>query len=319
MSARRLALLLLAALLLAAPFGAPWIKLFLIITVAKGLAVLGVIVLLQAGQVSFGHALYFSFSAYVIAFAGRSLGGGEMISALLLSAAAAGLLGLVIGLFVSRYRYIFFGMLNLAVSMVFYSILEKFTAITGGSDGIRIRRPTLLGFAVERGAFELALYGVTVALAALAVLAVSRYLASPLGQMLRAIKSNETRLEYVGVSARRVLLAGYVASAALCGLGGGVTALAQGLATPESGFWTRSGEFVFIAILGGSGHVAGAFAGAVIFEGLRNGAAIFFSDAWQLILGAALLVIVIFAPEGVCGLFARYWPRPAPAAPEDRP
>ena len=309
MPARALGIVALALLLAAAPFAAPWVKLFLIITLAKGLAVLGVIVLLRAGQVSFGHALFFCFAAYVIAFAGRSPGGGELLTLLLASTLGSALLGLAVGLFVVRYRSIFFGMLNLAFSMVFFSILEKFTNLTGGSDGIRIRRPSLLGLVIERAAFEWVLYGLTAVLALVCALFVNRYFASPPGEMLRAIKSNETRLEYTGVSARRVLLGGYVVSAALCGLGGGVTALVQGLATPEFGFWTRSGELVFIAILGGSAHVAGAFVGAVIFEGLRNGAAIFFADVWQLILGVALLLIVIYAPEGVCGLIAKYWRR----------
>ena len=316
MAPRRLGLATLALLLAAAPFAAPWIKLFLILTLAKGLAVLGVIVLLQAGQVSFGHALFFCFSAYICAFAGRTLGGGELVSLLLVSALGAGLLGLAVGLFVVRYRYIFFGMLNLAFSMVFFSILEKFTNLTGGSDGIRIRRPSVLGVAVERAQFEWALYAAVTVFALASAFAVSRYFASPPGEMLRAIKSNETRLEYVGASAKRVLLAAYVVSAVLCGLGGAVTALVQGLATPDFGFWTRSGELVFIAIRGGSGYVAGAFVGAALFEGLRSGAAVFFSDAWQLTLGVALLLIVIYAPEGVCGLVAKYWRRGSAGASE---
>ena len=88
-----------------------------------------------------------------------------------------------------------------------------------------------------------------------------RYLDCPLGHMLRAMKSNETRLEYLGVSARRVLLVGYVISALLGGIGGVLVAVTQQIATPEFGFWTKSGEFVFIAILGGGGHALGAFAG----------------------------------------------------------
>ena len=231
-------------------------------------------------------------------------------------ALGAGLLGLAVGLFVVRYRYIFFGMLNLAFSMVFFSILEKFTNLTGGSDGIRIRRPSVLGVAVERAQFEWALYAAVTVFALASAFAVSRYFASPPGEMLRAIKSNETRLEYVGASAKRVLLAAYVVSAVLCGLGGAVTALVQGLATPDFGFWTRSGELVFIAILGGSGYVGGAFVGAALFEGLRSGAAVFFSDAWQLTLGVALLLIVIYAPEGVCGLVAKYWRRASAGASE---
>ena len=319
MPPRLLALAILLALLAGAPFAAAWVKLFLIITLAKGLAVLGIVILLQAGQVSFGHALYFGVGAYAVAYVGRWLGGGELATLLLASAVVAAVVGLAVGLFVVRYRYIFFGMLNLAFSMVFYSILEKFFNLTGGSDGLRVLRPRVLGFTLERAGFETALYAATVGLSIAALILAHRYFASTPGQMLRAIKSNETRLDYIGVSARRVLLGAYVASAVLCGVGGAITALVQGVTTPEFAFWTRSGEFVFIAILGGAGHVAGAFVGAVIFEGLRNGAAVVFSDAWQLVLGVALLVIVIYAPEGVCGLAARRLAKPRSDAPESAP
>ena len=319
MPARLLSFAALLVLLVAAPLAAPWVKLFLIVTLAKGLAVLGIVILLQAGQVSFGHALYFGAGAYAVAYVGRWPGGGELVTEFIAAAMAAALLGLLVGLFVVRYRYIFFGMLNLAFSMVFYSILEKFFNLTGGSDGLRVLRPTVLGVASERAGFETALYALTLGVSLAALVLTHRYFASPPGQMLRAIKSNETRLDYLGVSARRVLLGGYVASAMLCGIGGAITALAQGLTTPEFAFWTRSGEFVFIAILGGAGHVAGAFVGAFIFEGLRNGAAIFFNDAWQLVLGIALLFIVIYAPEGVCGLAARRLAKPRPDAPESAP
>ncbi len=91
---------------------------------------------------------------------------------------------------------------------------------------------------------------ITLALALIASFAVQRYLDSPLGHMLKAIKSNETRLEYLGVSARKMLLIGYIISAFLGGLGGALVTVAQQIATPEFAFWTKSGEFVFIAILG---------------------------------------------------------------------
>lgn len=301
--------LILAALavtaLLVAPFLASWTKAFLILAFAKGLAVLGIIILLRAGQVSFGHAIFFAIGAYSTAFIGRSLVGGELLTLFVTSAAISGLFGLVLGLFVVRYRYIFFGMLNLAFSMVLYSILEKFFHITGGSDGIRVARPSVLGLALERSQFELVLYFMTVVLAVIIGLFVTRYLQSPLGQSLRAIKSNETRLEYVGVSARRVLLYGYIVSAVLCGIGGTITALEQGLATPEYAFWIRSGEFVFIAILGGAAHVLGAFAGAIVYEGIRILASALFVDGWQLVLGLMLLAVVFFAPEGIVGSLSR--------------
>ena len=91
-----------------------------------------------------------------------------------------------------------------------------------------------------------------------ATIAVLVYFVSPLGQALRAMKSNETRLEYIGVSARLVLLIGYVVSAASSAVGGVLLAALQGLASPSFSYWIQSGEFVFIAILGGAAYPVGA-------------------------------------------------------------
>jgi branched-chain amino acid transport system permease protein len=302
-----------AAAALAAPFVAGWAKSLILVAIAQGLAVSGIVLLLQAGQVSFGHALYFAVGAYAVAFAGRAAGGGELISLLAIGTVAAGGLGLIVGSFVIRYRYIFFSMLNLAFSMVFYSVLVKFFTLTGGSDGMRVARPSVLGFALDRAPFELVLYFVAIALAVAASAIALGCLRSPLGQALRAIRTNETRLEYLGISARAVLLSGYVASAALCGLAGSLIAVLQGLASPEYAFWTRSGEFVFIAILGGGGYIAGAYLGALVFEGVRTFAGALFADSWELVLGLVLIVIVLFAPDGLWGLGLRLARRRVPA------
>lgn len=295
------AVLLLAVALL--PLALPWSKVLLVVVLAKGLAVLGILVLLRAGQVSFGHGMFYAIGAYSVAFAARALGGGELLSLLLAGALAGALAGLVIGLFVVRYRYIFFAMLNLAFSMVLYSIMEKFYHLTGGTDGLRVPRPTLLGAGLERAAFEWWLFYLALALAVVVALAVQRYLASPLGQALGALKSNETRLEYLGVSAKRVLLAAYVLSAALAGLGGSLLAVVVGHVTPDLSYWVRSGEFVFVAVLGGAGSVAGPFAGALVYEVVRTYASAYAADIWQMVLGAVLLVIILFASGGLAGLY----------------
>lgn len=294
--------LLLAALLALAPVFAPTTQVMLTLALAKSLAVLGIIVLLQAGQVSFGHALFYAVSAYAAAFLGRAMAGGELLLNLLLGMASAALVALLVGLFVVRYREIFFGMLNLAASMIFFSFLEKFYHITGGSDGLSVPRPTVLGFTLERAGFETLLYYGSLALVLAALMLTHRFLSSPVGQMLRAIKTNEVRLEYLGVSSRRVLLAGYVVSAALCGLGGALMASAQGIVTPEYAWWVRSGEFVFIAILGGAGSVQGALVGALAYESVKTYAAAFAADIWQLVLGVVLLAVILFAPKGMAGL-----------------
>jgi ABC-type branched-subunit amino acid transport system permease subunit len=285
-------------------FVSSWATLFALI-LAKSIVVLGIILLLQAGQVSFGHAMFFTTGAYAAAFWGKYVGGGDILLYLVLGAVSSTLFGLIVGLFVVRYREIFFGMLNLAFSMVLWSLLEKMFHITNGADGIRVARPGLLGWAFTPETFQYVILYVSLAIAVAAFFGVQRYLDSPLGHMLRAIKSNETRLEYLGTSARRVLLVGYVISALLGGVGGSLVAIIQQIATPEFGYWTKSGEFVFIAILGGGAHAFGAFAGAAMFELVRFYAAAQLADAWQLILGLVLIVIILYAPNGLIGLRQR--------------
>ena len=298
------ALLGLAAVALM-PMASPSIVTLLSLILAKGVVVLGIVMLLQAGQVSFGHAMFFAGGAYAVAFYGRYAGVGDLLLYVVLGAVAGGALGLVVGLFVVRYREIFFGMLNLAFSMVLWSLLEKMFHYTNGADGIRVARPTVAGADFTPDQFSYVLLYLTFAIAVVALFAGQRYLESPLGSMLRAIRSNETRLEYLGISARRVLLVGYVASAMLAGLGGSLVAVIQQIATPEFAYWTKSGEFVFIAILGGTGHALGAFAGAAVFEFVRFYASAQLADAWQMILGGVLIAIILLAPAGLIGILRR--------------
>lgn len=295
----------LVAAVLAISLALPWLKTPVLIALADGLAVAGVIVLIRAGQVSFGHAMYACLSGYAVAFIGRAW----HLDALLLIAlgtGAAALAGAVIGVFMVRYRGIFFGMLNLAFSMVLFSVIGKFGAVTGGTDGLRFDRPSFAGFMLERESFEVALLALALALAVIVGWAVQYYFRTVDGQALAAIKTNETRLEYLGISAKRVFWRGYGMSAALCGLGGSIFALTQGLVTPDMGYWVRSGEIVFIAILGGSGHAIGAFVGAFVFGFVKLYAAALLTGAWQLVLGLVLIVMVFIAPTGIFGLVEKH-------------
>ena len=110
---------------------APWLQFVLTLAVAKGFAALGVAVLLRAGLISIGHAMFFAASAYGVAFLARA-GVGDFATLLVLSVLAAALTGAIAGAFLVRYRAIFFAMLNLAVSMVFYALFAKLYDITGG-------------------------------------------------------------------------------------------------------------------------------------------------------------------------------------------
>ena len=303
----RLRLFIAALLLLVVglPVALPWLKTPFLLALSNGLAVLGVAVLIRAGQVSFGNAMFACLAGYGATFAARQW----HLDALLLifaGTAFAAVAGGVVGLFMVRYRGIFFGMLNLAISMMLFAVLGKFGAFTGGTDGLRFDRPTFGFVHLERDAFETALLTVAVVLALAAGWAVQTYSRSVNGQALAAIKTNETRLEYLGISAKRVFWGGYVLAAALCGLGGTLFALTQGLVTPEMGYWVRSGELVFVAILGGSSHAVGAFIGAFVFEFMRLYAAALLTGMWQLVIGLVLIVMVFVAPTGIYGLISRH-------------
>jgi len=295
----RLLIIVLVLLALTLPVMLPWLKTPLILGTAFGIAALGISILIVSGQISFGHAMFMCSGGYAVAFAARQW--PQLDSALLLAiGAGTGLvLGVVVGSFVVRYRAIFFGMLNLALSMVLYAVLGKFFHITGGTDGLRLERAPFFGMALDRDSFESVLLLLSVLLALITGWLVRRYQRSVAGEALAAIKTNETRLEYVGISAYKTLWIGYIFSATLCGLSGAIFAIAQGLVTPEMGYWVRSGEIIFVAILGGVGHPLGSFIGAGIFEFVKLFAAAYLTGAWQLVLGCVLIAIVFLAPRGV--------------------
>ena len=290
-----------AALATAASFFVPWARVPMITLLSYGMAALGITVLMRAGQVSFGHAMFAALAGYAVAFMARAMPHADALVLIAAGLLASALSGMLAAVFLTRYRGIFFGMLNLGISMVLFSLAGKLYAWTGGTDGLRFERPTLAGMTLERGSFEVGMLSVTVVLAALSVWLVQRFFESAAGQVLSAIKTNETRLEYIGLSARRSLGEAYVLSAMLVGLSGALQTLVQGLVTPESGYWIRSGEYVFIAILGGAGHAVGAFLGAAVFEAIKLLAASYFTNAWQILLGATLIAVIYFAPTGLVG------------------
>ena len=283
----------------------PWLKTPLIIALSYGLSALGVSLLIRAGQVSFGHAGFTCLAGYAVVALARAWPQADAVLLLAVGGAVGLLAGAITGLFMVRYRGIFFGMLNLALSMVLFAVLGKFYNFTGGTDGLRMERPPFFGQVLERAGFETVLLALSSILVVVACWLLARFYTSPSGQALTAIKSNEVRLEYLGISAKRVFFTGYVMSAALCGFSGGMFALIQGLVTPEMGYWVRSGEYVFIAVLGGTLHPVGAFLGAIVFEFLKLYAAAALTGIWQMVMGVVLLVLIFLAPSGLVALLAR--------------
>ncbi len=280
-----------------------WIIFLLSLAFARGLAILSVALLLRAGLVSFGQGLFFAASAYTVAFAMKAWGVREAALAIALGTGAGIVVAGVTGLLLARYREIFFAMLTLAFSMVLYGILVKAYALTGGSDGMAVATPTIAGLALEAERLRSGLYLLTLGCTAAAAYLTFRYMNSPLGYAARAVRDNEVRLEYLGTSTWSTIYLTYVLAGGLSGLGGALMALNVGHVDPQLAYWTTSGEFVFVALLGGIGNVLAPLGGAVVFEILRAYAFKYAPYIWQMIMGSAMLLIILFMPEGLWTIY----------------
>lgn len=296
--------LILVAILAVGPIAPQWTLFLLTVALAKGLVVLGLMMLLRCGLVSFGQALYYCLGAYAAGMLGRLYEVSGVFTLMLTGMAASAVVAFVLGFLLARYRSIFFGLLSLAISMILYGLLVKTEAL-GSSDGFNVLPSTLFGWRPADAWVRYSVLAVAAGVAFIAALAVHRYLGTPLGRRAPAIKDNEIRVEYMGASARRAIHVKYVIAAALAGLGGALAATTVGHIDPEMAYWTTSGEFIFITILAGTGSVIAPFLGALIFGIIQTVAFDISPNTWQMVLGASLLAVIVFLPQGLWSLFKR--------------
>ena len=303
LSKTELILLGVAVLLAAGGFIAPqWLVFLLTMALAKAMVVQGVVMQMRAGLVTFGQGLFFCVGGYAVGMSGHFLDITDLAMLLVIGVGAAVLLAMLLGLLMTRYREIFFAMLSLAFSMILYGVLVKSSTL-GSTDGFNVKAWTLFGWTPASGQAPLALFVIIVACSGLLAVLLHRYSRSSAGMMCEAIRENEVRVEYLGQSPRWVLYMNYVAAAAVSALGGGFMALSAGHIDPEMAYWITSGEFVFIALLGGTAHVAAPFIAAILFAVVRTYAIELVPHSWQMILGFTLLAIIIFLPKGLWSLF----------------
>ncbi|HYI81960.1 MAG TPA: branched-chain amino acid ABC transporter permease [Acetobacteraceae bacterium] len=294
-----------------------------------GVALLGFNLLFgYGGLLSFGHALFVAIGAYAAAVT-TGVWRIESFEVALLAATGAGLaVALPVGALCARYTRIFFGMLTLAFGMLFHSFLFKFYDLTGGDQGMRVRRPTLLGLefeALDKTGFLIGpFYWYCLALAALLALLMWRVVRSPFGLALRAQRDNPRKAEYLGVEVHRTRFLAFLVAAVFGAIGGAMLAVPVGLADPELAFWTHSGTLVFMTVLGGFAHFTGPLVGALVYVLLQD-SLVAMTPYWRFLLGAVLALIVLACPQGLMGLPAlirahivtarrgQVAPRPAPA------
>lgn len=293
------------------------------------------------GYLSFGHAAFLGVGSYTAVWCFKLLT-MNVIPAVLLGVAMTGLFALLIGYLSLRRSGIYFSILTLAFAQMSYNLAYSvLTPITNGETGLQITRtdPRLIDTWLSGPSTRIPsteLFGIPMsgypgfyfcaAMLILAFYVALRIARSPFGTMLRAIRSNQNRLNYTGVHSRPYALAAFVISGLFAGLAGALLAVTDPLAGAERMQWTASGEVVLMTILGGVGTLLGPVLGAAIIKYFENifsafnsqtlhaafdflpdpvedvmvaVTGLFVGDGWHLTLGALFMLLVIFLPGGV--------------------
>ena len=271
------------------------------------IAALGFNLLLgYTGLLSFGHSAFFGIGAYSVAFLLRDAGIHSMELYILLGVPIAAVASALLGYICVRHTRIFFGILTLALSQVVYSLALKLFWVTGGTDGLRVPRPSLLAGMVTftgRDAFQRFIHGYyyyVLVVFAICVVLMWLIVHSPFGKALQAIRDNETRAAFLGLRIRRFRWMSFLISGTFTGLAGILWVPLNGLTTPEVLYWPFSGEIVFMTLLGGFRNFTGPIVGGVIFTYLKT-YAVATTEYWQLLLGVVLVLLVMLLPTGIVG------------------
>lgn len=248
-----------------------------------------------AGLLSFGQSAFFGTGAYAAAMILRgttslplALVGGTLISTFL---------AVVIGYFCVKRVALYFAMLTLAFAQLIYVIVFKWYGLTGGSDGIIVPRIPYLAKPIN-------FYYFTLGIVIISIFILRKIVNSPFGHVLQAIRENSERANYVGVVVRRHLLVSFIVAGLFSGLAGAIFAPFVGIVTPEVAHWTTALKPVIMVVLGGASYFWGPTVGAILFMVLKDIITLF-TEYWLIYLGGILLIIVLFSPKGISGLFQR--------------
>ncbi len=245
------------------------------------------------GMVSFGHAAFFGLGAYGLAL---SVARFDLPVALGLlgGPALAGLLALVYGALCVRLTHIYFAMLTLACGQITFTVLFQWYDFTGGDTGITAFMAPKFG--LDERWFAVLVLGVVVA----CLLALWRLVHAPLGLTIRSVGEDPDRASASGLNPRRVQLTTFVIAGVLAGVAGTLFAVLHGNAFPDYAGLGFTLDSLIMVVLGGLHSFAGGIYGAVIYVLLRTYVPLVVTE-WELVVGAILLLVVLWSPEGFAG------------------
>ncbi|UCG99636.1 MAG: branched-chain amino acid ABC transporter permease [Burkholderiales bacterium] len=258
------------------------------------------------GLLSFGHAMFLGSAGYASAHAAKIWGFTPELAILFGTACATGL-GFLAGLLAIRRQGIYFAMITLALAqMVFFFALQA--PFTGGEDGIQaVPRGSLFGLVDLTE--PLAMYSVVLVVFLAGFLLIYRVVHSPFGQVLKAIRENESRAISLGYDTDRYKLLAFVLSAGLSGAAGATKSIVFQLASLTDVYWTMSGEVVLMTLLGGLGTIFGPVVGAAIIITMQNYLAQL--GAWVTVVQGVIFVICVLAfRRGIIGELGHWLKKP---------
>jgi branched-chain amino acid transport system permease protein len=250
------------------------------------------------GLLSFGHAAFFGFAAYVTGWVVKVQGWSPELG-LLAGIVTGALLGLLFGLVAIRRQGIYFAMITLALSqMVFFLCLQA--PFTGGEDGLQgVLRGKLFGIFPLLD--DTVMYYLVLAVFLACFLGILRIVTSPFGQVLKMIRENEPRAISLGYEVDRYKLLAFVLSASLAGLAGSLKTLVMKFATLTDVHWSMSGEVILMSLLGGVGTFFGPVLGAGIVIALQDMLADKVGEWVTVIIGVIFVVCVLAFRKGLVG------------------
>ena len=253
------------------------------------------------GMVSFGHAAFLGIGAYSVAILMQNGIASAWIAwplAILLTA----LVSLLIGWVSLRTQGVYFIMITLAFAQMLYYLVISLKAY-GGDDGLSLAARSSVGGGIDLSN-DVHLYYLSLGALVMAMVFMVRLLNARFGHALQAIRENEVRMTALGFAVFRYKLAAFTLAGAVAGLAGVLFANLNGFVSPAMMQWSQSGMLMMMVILGGVGHLYGGVIGAIAFLLLEEFLS-HYTMHWQLGLGAVLLAVVLFAPNGITSLLKR--------------
>ena len=266
---------------------------------------LGVGLLLrQNGMVSFGHALYFGSSGYIIGIL-LQLKAMPAEAAVLVAVLGLTAFAFVIGLIIVRVPGVAFGMLTLAVGQMAFLTASRSRGLTGGADGMNVDWPsTLFGMPTALLLKPSGMLLLSWSVLVLLLLALGLLLRGRFGAVTEATRDNEERARFIGIRTLLPRAAVYALSGGITSLAGVLAALNTGFISPESLHWSLSGVALMMVVVGGTKVLWGPALGAAVYF-LAKDVLGDHAQHWMAIFGTALIVVIVFAPEGLSGVLGR--------------